>query len=593
MLSYSRGICRRLVDRNSMHLLRLHGHTIRVLLGLILGTSQAWALEGSRQDFIIPAPDGERIGITVYRPQNPVSAPLILHGHGFGLSRARNLQDPDLFEAFAHSDAAAEAARRAWQSGYYVISFDQRGFGESSGPVTLMDPEVDGRNISAIIDWAEANLPGLAYRNGDLLLGALGSSYGGGFQLIGAAVDERFDAIVPAATWHDLVDDLFPEGVAKSIWLNLLSPFALLSSGLQLDPDLYELFLGAQTGAVPNTVLTRLEKHGLRSFCEGGRLDGRGTPDVDALLVQGAHDVLFDANIAYRNYQCLRRGGNDARMLIVDGGHVIPVLQEVGTQPLFSMPRRVNCGGQKRDLADYMLTFLDEKLREVVPPQAIPEICIAQGEDRSLVPERYPVGGMQLTVPPVSIRPGLPGHLENFLLNPAVPRFESVILELLRDFPAAIEMLTGLPAEPMDALFALDDVVAILPAGLINELGGSPLFVPLAEVRADGIVAGTPLLTLDWHGDADTVIFAGLGIRSESEGGVRLMNDQLWPLRNTRPGTKELAGVSQRVFKNDTIGLMLFGFHPYFLNGSLANLSAERITVSGRLEIPYHSDVLP
>ena len=51
------------------------------------------------------------------------SYPLVLHGHGYGGSR---------------DTAPSTFQQRLRDAGYYVISIDQRGFGESSGTVRVM-----------------------------------------------------------------------------------------------------------------------------------------------------------------------------------------------------------------------------------------------------------------------------------------------------------------------------------------------------------------------------------------------------------------------------------------------------------------------
>ncbi|WP_420466722.1 CocE/NonD family hydrolase [Panacagrimonas sp.] len=265
-------------------------------------TSKAIIFDGT-----IPAPDGRVIGITVYQPALAAdeAAPLVLHGHGFGLARARNFEGGNPLGNFLSADVTGDAATAAWNAGYYVISFDQRGFGQSSGPVTVMDPDVDGRNISAIIDWAETTLPHLARSGGDPLVGAVGLSYGGGFQLIGSSVDARFDAIVPTATWNDLRYSLAPAGVPKTIWLDILFVGAA-PAAFQFVPFVYTAYLQATLGTVSAETLAQFERRSLASFCAGNRADGRGAPAVDAFFVQGSNDVLFNFNEAADNLACLR-----------------------------------------------------------------------------------------------------------------------------------------------------------------------------------------------------------------------------------------------------------------------------------------------
>src|SRR3546814_19316275 len=84
-------------------------------------------------------------------------------------------------EGRAREHAAADGSfiKRLNDAGYYVISIDERGFGESSGTVRVMDPEYEGQDLIAVLDWAE-NLEGLRRRNnGAMMVGSYGGSYGG------------------------------------------------------------------------------------------------------------------------------------------------------------------------------------------------------------------------------------------------------------------------------------------------------------------------------------------------------------------------------------------------------------------------------
>src|SRR5690625_1950230 len=110
---------------------------------------------------------GDTLVVTVSEPtqlETGKTYPLVLHGHGYGGSRSTL---PDDFQ------------QRLRNAGYYVISIDQRGFGESSGSVRVMSPDYAGRDLVALLDWAE-NLPGLRRRpNGKMVVGSYGGSYGG------------------------------------------------------------------------------------------------------------------------------------------------------------------------------------------------------------------------------------------------------------------------------------------------------------------------------------------------------------------------------------------------------------------------------
>jgi len=191
---------------------RLRGTSVAVLLGSLLGLSQpatvdaasppiAGAISGGgptlsalRYDLTITSFDGTPLAVTVFQPalSKGQAAPLLMYSHGWGGSRSTDLSE---------SDSLTATARKAWENGYFVMTFDQRGFGESGGRANVQDPQIEGRDIKTLLDWAEGALtPHLAYLRGDPLVGGIGLSYGGGFQLIGAGVDPRFDALVPMIT---------------------------------------------------------------------------------------------------------------------------------------------------------------------------------------------------------------------------------------------------------------------------------------------------------------------------------------------------------------------------------------------------------
>lgn len=137
----------------------------------------------------------------------------------------------------------------------------------------VQDPQIEGRDIKTLLDWAEGALtPHLAYLRGDPLVGGIGLSYGGGFQLIGAGVDPRFDALVPMITWNDLSYSLTPGTVPKTLWLTFLSAIAIDDQA----PWVTQAYAQSLGGNVDESTRQRLAGHGLGAFC------GMNTPRVDA-----------------------------------------------------------------------------------------------------------------------------------------------------------------------------------------------------------------------------------------------------------------------------------------------------------------------
>ena len=99
-----------------------------------------------------------------------------------------------------------------------------------------------------MLDWAEANLRNLLYRDGNLVLGAVGASYGGGYQMMLLAIDpqQRMDAIVPQITWNDIDTALAPNGVTKSGWALALIGASTASTRGSLDPVIYDETLASR-----------------------------------------------------------------------------------------------------------------------------------------------------------------------------------------------------------------------------------------------------------------------------------------------------------------------------------------------------------
>src|SRR3546814_525515 len=86
---------------------------------------------------------GDTMVVQVFEPTHLVvgkSYPLVLQGHGYGGSRETTAPDGSFI-------------KRLNDAGYYVISIDERGFGESSGTVRVMDPEYEGQDLIAVLDW--------------------------------------------------------------------------------------------------------------------------------------------------------------------------------------------------------------------------------------------------------------------------------------------------------------------------------------------------------------------------------------------------------------------------------------------------------
>jgi ABC-2 type transport system ATP-binding protein len=146
-----------------------------------------------------------------------------------------------------------------------------------------------------------------------------GASYGGGIQLVSAALDKRIDAIAPTISWHSLLTSLFPNGNIKLGWGSLLSALGVegsLPGGLtspataagRQDPRFYSIFInGLASGAVPQGDLDWMASHG------PGDLVNR--IQVPTLLIQGTVDTLFPLDEAVTNFDQI--GDNPWRTSVI------------------------------------------------------------------------------------------------------------------------------------------------------------------------------------------------------------------------------------------------------------------------------------
>ena len=233
------------------------------------------------------------------------------------------------------------------EHGYNVLTWDPRGFGQSGGTVQIDDPRYEGRDVEALIDWV-AKQPEVqldqsctaskkkrkwhskrrrraktqvtcATSPNDPTLGMAGASYGGGIQLVSAALDKRIDAIAPTISWHSLLTSLFPDGNIKLGWGSLLSALGVegsLPGGLtspataagRQDPHFYSIFTnGLASGAVPQADLDWMASHG------PGDLVNR--IQVPTLLIQGTVDTLFPLDEAVTNFDQI--GDNPWRTSVI------------------------------------------------------------------------------------------------------------------------------------------------------------------------------------------------------------------------------------------------------------------------------------
>jgi len=269
----------------------------------------AQARDGSLKSF-----DGTKIAYHFY-PQPDLApgqtAPTLMNGPGYSSGGA------------AESDATVQAAL---EHGYNVLTWDPRGFGQSGGQVKIDSPMFEGRDAQALIDMLAEQPEVQLDKPGDPRLGMVGVSYGGGIQLVTAALDERVDAITPQIAWNSLVSSLGKDNTAKGGWGLILSGVGTVGSipGLGGDPLAFG-GAGRQTPEVTTALANGLTT-GKYSSADLDFFRARG-PDafldqikVPTLLMQATDDTLFTLHEAIENYKALKANGVPVQMMWFCGG---------------------------------------------------------------------------------------------------------------------------------------------------------------------------------------------------------------------------------------------------------------------------------
>jgi ABC-2 type transport system ATP-binding protein len=496
--------------------------------------------------YIQAAGTGDKVAFTVFEPstlEGGKTYPLVLHASGFGVSR--------------ETPSTIANVKPLIEAGFGVISFDHRGHGESSGAVRNMDPDYEGKDVLAVLDWAEAKLDWLQYRPsaGDphkLVLGSIGGSYGGMYQYMLHNIDpkHRLDAMVASVAPNDLRYSNFPGGVAKAAYMSIRTPDG---KGPAIDP--YSSSTSAaslQANKMVDGYADYLYYHSNQYFCADRRVStngGPGTapehlprrgPKINALLFQGMRDTLFNFNEGYANYQCLASEGGDVRLLTYQSGHnaahLVPDPGEAYLPPGNAFDRR--CGSL--DLGAAMRAFFEQYLKGV-PGAAHPvptETCLSIAKDDAVLVSRVTTrrsgGATAVDVPETHVIAGA----------------------------------------------GLDQPVAV-------ELG-------ITGARGSSVVAGIPHLQLEVHAAPDSsgepILFVGLGQKHNAAPDKwDLIDNQVLPLRGTGTFDVDLVGVAARLAAGERLALLVYGRESLFVAPSSANIPDPVIvpvTVSGKVWVP-------
>lgn len=596
----------------------------------------------------IQSGSGETIAFSVFEPANfncSTGNPLVLHGHGYGGSRATS---------------PSGMLKDLVDSGAGVISIDQRGFGESSGSVRVMDPDFEGQDLLQILDWAENNLDWLRYANDgspdgrkyNMVAGATGGSYGGGYQLLIHNIDPlaRLDALTPDITWNDLRYSLNPgaiygledstpaegqvaaKGVVKSGWGLALVAGGEAGSAQNDGQDtlIRQTLLNAvAANQFPDESLEFFRYHspsyycdpevaGPQAFLQETIVPGvaQATPrPVDILFTQGFRDTLFNFNDALHNFVCYRNltdsKGNtaDVRLHTHQTGHILGVSGQ-GMEPFEgfaqaggNLPEFQTAGGPascgETGLSDAQFAFLAQKLFTAEELPGVIALQNAAGQKAFNTLDAH-VGEVCLSFDDTSAEAVFVSE-EEFLANQA-PQGKGLGTNSIApavDFNFPVEspettvtssLLGTVDYLPAPAMQTID-----LPAGL-NTLAGIPTatitVAPAVEQAANPVCpelqAGSDLSPVNLLGldpACDPIVFVGLGVFRDNN--WRLIDSQVVPVRGFGTRHVEMTGIAEAIAEGEELSIMVYGYHPQYPGTASRDQLSSVVQVSGQLSLPW------
>lgn len=513
----------------------------------------------TRKNVTIESHDGTDIAMTVYKPgdasaDDPV--PMILHSHGWSGSRTNS-----------EGAFAVEMDRD-----FGVLSFDQRGHGESGGQAHIQNPELEGRDVVELLDYVEglewvARSRGSAGttpegRASDPMVFAIGGSYGGAYQLVGAFTEierrgyTRFDALAPQITWFDLSESLAPEKVVRSAWVA-----ALYAAGAPNVPEFVHrgFAYGSATGQWPEGEVPGVPDLDGRFFRNGpsGFVDEGLELDIPVLFGQGTSDNLFNLNQAWQNFE--RALTDDAReqsaVIAYNGGHALPNVLPPGQ---LNFEDACSAGASDGSGSEVVRSSGFAELRL----QFFEAVRDGEGDARDIVGSAYSLttadGSSCLTLDSLDDRTTLASGIDLGVSNDgtgnlSVDRTAGIddrTLATADSFPGEYD-----PETVAEATEETDGGAAVTPTG-----AGTPVHLELAEGPLT--VGGVPELTADVTvAGVDQRVFFALSV-GESPATAQVVQNNMLPLREPEPvvGQKrsvELPGVAVELSEGETLYLTI------------------------------------
>jgi len=292
---------------------RLRTLVAAVLLFSALGAgAAAHAGQGySTEELRLSGAGGVMLDATIYLPK-VTPAPAILLAHGFTGDK--------------HSVAAQ--AKDLANHGYLVLAWSARGFGNSTGEISMNSPSAEVADVSKLIDYLAMRKEVIQQAKSDPLVGITGDSYGGAISLMVAGYDRRVDAVAANITWNNLTQVLFPQnandpssGPYKKFWAGTFFALATLPNSVAGECGTFTV---AWCNAFKDAVAT-----GLPTAADAALLKASSPSTITSritaptLLMQGEADSLFPLSESIRNAEQIHRAHPTTPIAMIwhSGGH--------------------------------------------------------------------------------------------------------------------------------------------------------------------------------------------------------------------------------------------------------------------------------
>ena len=274
--------------------------------------------------------DAVELDTSLFIPDGAESqpAPAIIVAHGFGGGK----------------NSVQGVASKLAQNGYVALTYTARGFGESTGEISIDAPDYEIADARTMIDLLADRPEVLQDSEGDPRVGMYGRSYGGALALLTAGYDDRVDVISPGSTWNSLVSAMFPNDAGAPPALTPAADPPPSEDGV-FKRSWAEIFVEAGGGVLPapGEPASSMECGNFRAeLCSAlgeSAAEGALTPELQqlmeasspasvldritapTLLVQGEGDTLFPLSEADANARGIAANGTPVKMIWYSGGH--------------------------------------------------------------------------------------------------------------------------------------------------------------------------------------------------------------------------------------------------------------------------------